>query len=744
MRRRASLLLAFVLSLQVARCEPAGAAGPLIVNGVGQPLVWNTRPIPYNPDQGTLGMLANSNAVSFVAARFATWTGVPTASISFVNAGALPADVTGVNATAYFGVCGDNLNPIIFDSDGSVIRTLFGVGQENVILGASGPDCASYVPPVITEASAILNGRFIDGTTSQVNPEVSLADFAGVFTHEFGHYIGLDHSQINLTEAFDSNTANDNTIATMFPILINGSEQASLNLDDRVAASMLYPSANFYSSTGSIRGSVLRADGATPFQGAYVIAREIGNPRINAVGTASGFLFEPGQPGGPPAPSLKGYYQLDGLTAGTSYTVGVEPIDSRFTGGSSVGPLSPPAALSVPEFWNGANEAATNPPDNPSAATAVPVSAGNPVTGINIILNTVSGTMPSNDLCTQAKLVSALPFNDTEDTTGASESAGDPGQACANGSKNSNTVWYAIVPPDDGILTIDTCGSNYDTVVTVFTGDCSALSPLACNDDVGADNVCSPTQSRLSTSVFAGQTYLLEVSQFGAPAGGNLVMHATLGPRNCDGGDCVPGRGAKATDCIAEWRVEPPGSFTRPSSAKVDCRDGDLCDGDDDPTNHSCTFHLAVCLNNHDPALATCTPTGTAVVEVVKPDRNSPRNKPQDTVNGDALLSAIAGIGSAGTVNGICKNRVVAPNCTINADCNSPGKNNGRCYRFVRFVPSFGLGDRCTHAADVVVPQAVRTNGTFRTGSKGVRLKSTSSTGVIDRDVLTLRCVPSS
>src|ERR1700687_4431388 len=377
MRGRPYLILALSVLLQLVRCDRASAAGALIVNGAGQPLVWTTRPIPYNPDQGTLGMLSNSDAVPFVAARFATWAAVSTASISFVNAGALPTDVTSANATAYFGVCGDNLNPIVFDTDGSIIRMLFGVGQENVILGASGPDCASYVPPVITEASAILNGRFIDGTSTQLNPEVSLNDFAGVFTHEFGHYFGLDHSQINLTEAFDGNPANDNTIATMFPILINGSEQASLNLDDRVAVSMLFPSPTFFSSTGSIRGSIVRADGSTPFQGAYVVARDLSNPRLNAVGVASGLLFAPTAPRGPPAAALKGYYELDGLASEASYTVEVEPVDSRFTGGSSVGPLSPPAAVSLPEFWNGANEAATNPPDNPSAATAVPVSAGN-------------------------------------------------------------------------------------------------------------------------------------------------------------------------------------------------------------------------------------------------------------------------------------------------------------------------------------------------------------------------------
>ncbi len=725
----------------LALAAPARAAGPLITNGAGQPLVWTQHPIPYNPDQGELGFLTNAQAVAFVEDRLATWSAVPTASISFTNAGPLPVDVTAANVFSYFDVCSDSLNPIIFDSDGSIIRTLFGIGNENFILGAAGPECFSSVPPVITGAGAILNGRFIDGVNSQLNPEISLADFAGVFTHEFGHFLDLDHSQINLTEGGDANPANDDAIATMFPILINGAEQATLSLDDEVSVSMLYPSATFFSATGSIRGSVLRSDGVTPFQGAYVIARNTSNPRLNAVGVASGFLFDPGAPGGPPAASLKGFFELDGLTPGASYTVEIEAVDARFTGGSRLGPLDPPATVSVPEFWNGASEAATNPPDDPSAATLVAVAAGSPVTNINVILNSASGTLPPNDLCSQPTLIASFPYNASQDTTGASESATDPVQSCT-GSRNSNTVWYAVVPPQDGIVTFDTCGSTYDTVVTASTGTCSSLSALACNDDVGSISGCGFLQSRLSIDVVAGHTYLVEVSQYGAPGGGTLTVHASLGPRNCSGGACLPGRGGKqVTQCMAEWRLEPPPTFTGRPPATISCRDGDSCDLDNS-ANDSCTFYLALCLNNHDPNL-TCTPSDTATVELLAPNRNGLANKPEDTANADALLSSVAGLSSAGSILGICRNQLVSPFCTINAECNSPGKNDGRCYRFVRFNPSLATPDRCAISANVVVPLRPRPNGRFRAASKRIRVRAASSAHIADTDSLTLRCLPS-
>jgi len=721
---------------------PAHAAGPLLVNGAGQALAWTTQPIPYNPDQGTLGAMNNADAVAFVDARFATWAGVATASISFTNAGALPADVTAANAATYLGVCGDNLNPVVFDTDGSIVRTLFGIGNENVILGAAGPDCGTFTPPAITEASAILNGRFIDGINTQLNPEIALTDFQAVFTHEFGHYIGLDHSQINLTEAFDGNPANDNAVATMFPILVNGAEQATLNLDDLVSVSMLYPAATFFASSGAIQGSVLRPDGLSPFQGAYMIARDNADPRVSAVGVVSGFLYAPNAAGGPSPTNLAGYYELDGLTPGASYTVEIEAVAPTFRGGSAIGPLDPPAVLAVPEFWNAANEAATNPPDDPTQASLVTTSAGVPVTGIDVIMNSASGALPPNDLCTQAMAVSTLPFSDTEDATGATESATDPSLSCTNGAE-SNTLWYAITPSSDGLLRIDTCGSSYNTALSVFTGTCAGPSPLTCNDDVSAPGGgCGGTDSRLSFDAVAGQTYLIEVAQRGSPAGGTLQFHAMLGPRDCLDGGCLPGRGGRVlTQCMAEFLIEPPLVFSGRPPATVTCVDGDACDLDGDATNHSCTFNVGPCLNNHDPNLV-CTPSDVATVELLKPNRNGLRNKPEDTGNADAFLATVAAMGNSGGVSGLCLNQGVGAPCLSNADCNSPGKNDGRCYRFVRFTPALTAADRCGVSANLVVPLRRLASGTYRSVTKRLRWRVTSSSRVTDIDGLALRCKP--
>ncbi len=509
--RRSSHIAIAVLALG-GTALPARAAGPLLVNGAGIPLTW-AAPIPFNPDRGTLGALSNADAVALVADSFGAWAAVPTAALSFVNAGPLPVDVTASNVFDYLGAC-DGWNPVIFDTDGSIVRTVFGAGAENTILGFADIECGAFDPPEITEAIAVLNGRFIDGVSSSDNPEIPVSpDFEAVFRHEFGHYINLDHTQVNRSEAFDGNPANDAGVPTMFPILVNGAEQHSLHRDDEVSVSTLYPAPSFF-STGEIRGSILLSDGTTPFQGANVIARNTANPLLDAVSNVSGALFFPGNPGGPPPSGLEGAYRIPGLTPGAAYTVEVEEIDPSFTDGSTVGPLDPPAPLpGPPEFWNGASEAGSNPPDDPADATPVVVTPGVPETGVDIVLN--SAPPPANDECTTATAIASTPFADVVETSGATTGAGDSAQTCGR-PVNGHSVWYSFTAPADGIVTADTFGSDYDTVLSGLTGGCGGLVEVACSDDT------SGLQSRVSMSVAAGTAILFQIASYDGTSGGTL------------------------------------------------------------------------------------------------------------------------------------------------------------------------------------------------------------------------------
>jgi hypothetical protein len=92
-----------------------------------------------------------------------------------------------------------------------------------------------------------------------------------------------------------------------------------------------------------------------------------------------------------------------------------------------------------------------------------------------------------------------------------------------------NTVWYAFTPPSTMFMAADTFGSDYDTVLAVYTGNVlGSLAQVACNDDVEGP------QSRVAFQANAGTTYRIQVGGFRPPDGsaafGNLVFNLAAAP----------------------------------------------------------------------------------------------------------------------------------------------------------------------------------------------------------------------
>jgi hypothetical protein len=224
-----------------------------------------------------------------------------------------------------------------------------------------------------------------------------------------GHFSGLDHSQINV-DLFQGgfSTCNVDELAglpLMFPVLFCQSRKSAglpiVAPDDAAWISKLYPNATFASTYGTISGFILSSDGITQVQGVNVIARRVDDPNTAAdeskriaVSVVSGFLFT-GNPGqaitgdntngssfGSRNPALIGYYEIP-VPAG-NYTVQVENIHQSFTGGSSVGPLDPPAiTYGAQEYWHRFESAY----DDLNQIDPIAVQVGQTVSNINIILN---------------------------------------------------------------------------------------------------------------------------------------------------------------------------------------------------------------------------------------------------------------------------------------------------------------------------------------------------------------------
>ena len=81
----------------------------------------------------------------------------------------------------------------------------------------------------------------------------------------------------------------------------------------------------------------------------------------------------------------------------------------------------------------------------------------------------------------------------------ATKESGEPDHAGEVGGKS---VWYSWTPQEGGATTIDTQGSDFDTLLAVYSGDAvNSLSAVASNnDDSGA-------QSTVSFIATAGNTY---------------------------------------------------------------------------------------------------------------------------------------------------------------------------------------------------------------------------------------------
>jgi hypothetical protein len=432
-------LVPVALALAVLAVIAARAGGPLYVGGPppfapGVPFVWTTiNPLTYWTDLGYLGVQTNQQADNLVASAFQVWQDAPTASITFAkdasNGGKLGADVTADNIMdvlnafegcgALGGIAKDR--SIIYDVDGSVVVAILGLANENTVLGFASPAClgSNGVDNYYQRGYAVLNGRFLDGIKTPTNPEVPVADFEAVMIHEFGHMIGLDHSQINLNCLTSYCAPGSDDLAgvpTMFPVLIDAAAMSTLATDDIAAISALYPESTFPTSTGRITGHVLFSDGETPAQGFNVIARKTDNSLVIAVSCVSGFLYTadvgnpiypwPGSEYGSRDPALIGYYDLPGLPPG-SYTVEVEAIHNSepipFVLGSGLGPLGDlgfqfplPSLLPTPppctlEYLVSSATATCS----SAVATPIPVVAGSPVsTGTDVIL---IGTPPRYD-----------------------------------------------------------------------------------------------------------------------------------------------------------------------------------------------------------------------------------------------------------------------------------------------------------------------------------------------------------
>jgi hypothetical protein len=393
--------LAFASAACIA--SHARAGGPLdLVNH--QPVVYANggSNLQLNVDQGPLGTRTNAQAVALVQNAIGLWDGVQTSTMRLSLGAPLSTDYNSSNYSTLFNNFSDGINPVIFDTDGSITDAIFGAGAKSSILGFAGSAYYTSGPSA---------GKFAEGR-AVLNGFINIPDglWTIVLAHEFGHFFGLDHSQIDSAQGMTPSN-----YALMYPIAYR--TLVSLHEDDVAAVTSLYPSASASSVYGQLTGNFTMTSG-TPILGANIWAKEISTGKVYSV--VSDFLTQG-----------NGYFRLL-LPAGT-YTLHAESIDPAFTGGSGVGPyasssndisfqpphpitpvalggasaqqivITPGCAATASFRLNGAGSVSGNcgsTPQAPVATTTTLASSANPaVAGSLVTLTaTVAGSRPSGSV----------------------------------------------------------------------------------------------------------------------------------------------------------------------------------------------------------------------------------------------------------------------------------------------------------------------------------------------------------
>jgi hypothetical protein len=138
----------------------------------------------------------------------------------------------------------------------------------------------------------------------------------------------------------------------------------------------------------------------------------------------------------------------------------------------------------------------------------------------------LGATVPNDSCLTALELTNGVPY--TMSTTLADSD--DPTNLCAVATGKG--VWFKFTAARTGDYLLSSCGSSFDTVMQVYSGNCGTLSELLCNEGNGP--VCYGTAASLKLSATAGSTYyVLVAGKLGASGSLNMLVIASMSNDEC-------------------------------------------------------------------------------------------------------------------------------------------------------------------------------------------------------------------
>ena len=141
-----------------------------------------------------------------------------------------------------------------------------------------------------------------------------------------------------------------------------------------------------------------------------------------------------------------------------------------------------------------------------------------------------TSAMPPNDLCANAIPVAV--GSTCGSTICATPSPPGSIPTPCGYSVNTPDVWYTFTPQCNGLITLNTCGAcaanpTFNTVLSVYAGQCNSLTAVACNDDATSGPCAGSPQSQVIFSGVAGVTYFIRVSGAGPNSVGQFLLNVS-------------------------------------------------------------------------------------------------------------------------------------------------------------------------------------------------------------------------
>jgi hypothetical protein len=129
-----------------------------------------------------------------------------------------------------------------------------------------------------------------------------------------------------------------------------------------------------------------------------------------------------------------------------------------------------------------------------------------------------------NDLCSGAiPLAFGRPYSES---TAKATSSGDP--IVFSGSLTKG-VWFTLTPEVSDKVTISTCGSDFDTILEVYSGNCDGLVPVTTGFGHYDQPPCDQGRATAIFAASSNTTYYVLVGGFNGITG-NLSISASLPP----------------------------------------------------------------------------------------------------------------------------------------------------------------------------------------------------------------------